>query len=117
MFKKIGKALKSVGRQAERNIKSAGKFAESNVRGAKSMLKGDLKGALSSAKKSAGIVRGAATGTAKNTMRTGRDFAGGNMTMGMLDKMRAETGQTAAIPREAMAEGAVKSAAEKYNEA
>jgi hypothetical protein len=123
----FGKILKKVVKQAGRNIKSVGKLAESNVRSAKKLVKGDVKGAVSQAVSGAKNAVGAAKDSVKSTRSIGRDvfraspasrLLGGKkrgMTMAQLDKMRAERGMGAAIPREAM--GEVASAAEKYNEA
>ena len=116
MFKKLKGAVKSIGRQVEKNVKTAGKMVESNVRGAKKLAKGDIKGAVKSVRNTGKLGAGAFKDTMSNNRSTAKGLASGGMTMGMLDKMRAETGQTAAIPREAMAEG-VASAAEKYNKA
>ena len=126
----FGKILKKVVKQAGRNIKSVGKLAESNVRSAKKLVKGDVKGAVSQAVSGAKNAVGAAKDSVKSTRSIGRDVfratpAGrilggkkrgmlGGMTMAQLDKMRAEQGMGAAIPREAM--GEVASAAEKYND-
>jgi len=103
----FGKVLKKVAKEVKRNVKRTAKSAEKIVK---------KTGAGSIARKVAGSgkARGfAVAGAAGLGAKMAADRS--KMTMGELDKMRAETGQVAAIPREAMAEA--KSATEKYTKA